>query len=371
MAKSIGDMSAIRPEKRRLNCKKHLILLVLPGFGLLSGCGEEPAVTHAAAVVSVPPAPVRRQLRVTGTVQAEKSFQILVPQISGQGGGGQGGGGGGGGRLTLVGLVPNGVRVKAGEIIAEFDRTQQLDNARDTQAKFDDLGHQVEQKKAEFSSNAEKRRSDLQKAEADLSKAELQLRRGPLLSEIDRLKNEAKAEDARARVESLKRSGKFHDAEEAAGVRVLELQRDRQKVNLDRATGNAERLMVKAPLSGMVALENIWRNNSIGKPQEGDLLNSGQPLLRIFDPSQMIVDTVVGEPDGAILVPGARAKVRLDAYPDLIFDATFVSASPVAASALGAPIKTFAARFKLLQSDPHLLPDLSAALMMEDHEPQK
>ncbi len=370
MAKSIGDMSVIRSEKRRLNCKKHLIFLLLPGFGLLSGCGEEPAVTHAAVAVSAPPAPVRRQLRVTGTVQAEKSSQILVPQISGQGQGG-GGQGGGGGRLTLVGLVANGVRVKAGEIIAEFDRTQQLDNARDTQAKFDDLGHQVEQKKAEFSSNAEKRRSDLQKAEADLSKAELQLRRGPLLSEIDRLKNEAKAEDARARVESLKRSGKFHDAEEAAGVRVLELQRDRQKVNLDRATGNAERLMVKAPLSGMVALENIWRNNSIGKPQEGDLLNSGQPLLRIFDPSQMIVDTVVGEPDGAILVPGARAKVRLDAYPDLIFDATFVSASPVAASALGAPIKTFAARFKLLQTDPHLLPDLSAALMMENHEPQK
>ena len=43
------------------------------------------------------------------------------------------------------------------------------------------------------------------------------------------------------------------------------------------------------------------------------MLNPGQPLLRIFDPSQMIVDTIVGEPDGAILVPGARAKVRLDA----------------------------------------------------------
>jgi multidrug resistance efflux pump len=199
-------------------------------------------------------------------------------------------------------------------------------------------------------------------------KAELQLRRGPLLSEIDRLKNEAKADDARARVESLKRSGKFHDIEEAAGIRVLELQRDRQKVNLDRATGNADKMVVKAPMSGMVALENIWRNNTLGKAQEGDTLNPGQPLLRIFDPSQMVVETVVGEPDGAILVPGARAKVRLDAYPDLVFDAIFVSASPVAASALGAPIKTFGARFKLLQSDPHLLPDLSAALIMADHE---
>lgn len=358
MAKSIDTMSAIRSVERGAGFKKHLGFLALTAFPLLSGCGKETAVTHASVVVSGSAAPVRRQLRVTGTVQAEKSISVLVPQLSGQGGG----------RITLVGLVPNGVRVKAGEVVAEFDRTQQIDNARDTQAKFDDLGHQVEQKKAEFSSNAEKRRSDLRKAEADLAKAELQIRRGPLLSEIDRLKNETKAEDARLRVESLKRSHKFHDAGEAAGLRVLELQRDRQKVNLDRATGNAERLVVKAPLAGMVALENIWRNNSMGKPQEGDSLNPGQPLIRIFDPSRMIVDTVVGEPDGAILVPGARAKVRLDAYPDLMFDAHFVSASPVAASALGAPIKTFAARFRLEQSDPHLLPDLSAALIMEGHD---
>ena len=96
---------------------------------------------------------------------------------------------------------------------------------------------------------------------------------------------------------------------------------------------NAERLVVKAPLAGMVALENVWRGNGMGKPLEGDQLFTGQPIMRIFDPTQMVVDTVVGEPDGAILTPGARAKVRLDAYPELIFDAHFVSSSPVAASA--------------------------------------
>src|SRR5882724_9393609 len=146
----------------------------------LCGCSRDPVVTHAA-VVKPDPAPIRRHIRATGTVQAEKVFTVQVPQISGQGG-----------RLTLTRLVPNGTHVNQGDLLAEFDRTQQLDNARDAKAKFDDLGHQVDQKQAEFQSNAEKRRSDLQKAEADLAKARLQLRRGPLLSEIDRLKNEAK-----------------------------------------------------------------------------------------------------------------------------------------------------------------------------------
>ncbi len=147
-------------------------------------------------------------------------------------------------------------------------------------------------------------------------------------------------------------------------MHILELQRDRQKVGLDRALSNADKLQIHATLDGMVALENVWRNNSMGKPQEGDKLWTGQALIRLFDPSEMEVRAQVGEPDDLALTPGCPAIVRLDAYPDLTFQAHMVSASPVAASALGTPIKTFAARFRLDKSDPHLLPDLTAAVVL-------
>ena len=65
-----------------------------------------------------------------------------------------------------------------------------------------------------------------------------------------------------------------------------------------------------------------------------------------------------------MLKPGIKAIVQLDAYPDLKFTARLESASPVAASAIGSPIKTFKARFRLEQTDPHLLPDLSAAVII-------
>jgi hypothetical protein len=115
----------------------------------------------------------------------------------------------------------------------------------------------------------------------------------------------------------------------------------------------------------MVALENIWRNNSMGHAQEGDQLWPGAPLLRLFDPSEMEVELAVGEPDGGALVKGAKAVVHLDAFPELSFTAHFDSASPVATSPLGTSLKTFTARFRLDQTDPHLLPDLSAALDIE------
>ncbi|MDX2150780.1 MAG: efflux RND transporter periplasmic adaptor subunit [Bryobacteraceae bacterium] len=299
-------------------------------------------------------------VRSTGTVQAIRVFNVQVPQISGQGG-----------RITLTRIVPNGVRVNEGDVLAEFDSTQQLEQLREAEAKLDDLTHQLEQKRATYRSDAAKRRQTLREAEADLAKAELQLRKGELLSEIERLKNEAKAESARARVASLQKSAELRDRMEAALVRVAELQRDRQKVSVERFQTNVQKMVVKSAIGGMVAHQSIWRSGSMGPPQEGDQLWTGQQLVRIFDPTNMVVDATVNESDGAVLGPGARARIRLDAYPEALFEADFESASPVASAALESPIRTFSARFRVKQVDPRLLPDLSASVEILPAPPQQ
>jgi multidrug resistance efflux pump len=209
----------------------------------------------------------------------------------------------------------------------------------------------------------------LREAEAELQGARLQLRKGPLLSEIDRLKNEVRAAAAEERVESLGISGGHREEAEGAAFRILELQRERQQVAMERAENNLSRLVVRAPLAGMVALEATWRNGTRGHPQEGDQLYPGQVLLRIFDASEMEVEARIAESDRAVLRPDCRAVVRVDAYPDMTFTARLKSASPVAASALGSPIKTFLAKFQLEQTDPRLLPDLSAVVVIPVDDP--
>jgi hypothetical protein len=103
----------------------------------------------------------------------------------------------------------------------------------------------------------------------------------------------------------------------------------------------------------------------MGHAQEGDQLYQGQAIVSIFDPSEMMVRCSVGEPDGAAIAHGSKATVYFDAYPELTLPATFEFASPVASSALGSPIKAFTAVFKLDKSDPRLMPDLSAAVVVE------
>src|SRR4029077_19481988 len=130
-----------------------------------------------------------------------------APRIEGQGG-----------QLTLAELIDNGKVVAAGDALASFDPTNEIRPKYEAQARFDDLRHQVEQKQAEHNNNAEKRASDLKSAEADLQKAQLEIRKGPVLSDIERQKNQVKLEDAQAHVESLKKSSAFRDQQELAEI---------------------------------------------------------------------------------------------------------------------------------------------------------
>ena len=321
---------------------------------LLAACSRStPPVTHAAEPTVEQPRG-KREIRLTGALEAIHSSKILVPQIWGQGG-----------PMTLTKIIPNGSRVKEGDIVAVFDPTNQLDQARDAQAKYEDLGHQVEQKRAQNRADAEKRISDLRQAEADLAKAEIELQKGPVLSQIDREKAQVKAGIARVHVDSLKKSNAAHDKGDNASLRILELQRDRQKVMIERMQSNLSKLELHTTLAGMVAHQNLFRNNSMGHAQEGDQLYRGQPIINIFDPSEMQVRCAVGEPDGATLTTATKAMVYFDAYPDLALPAHFEFASPVASSAFGSPIKSFTAVFKLDKTAPQLMPDLSAAVVIE------
>ena len=296
----------------------------------------------------------KRELRLTGLVEAIHSYKVTVPQLVGLGG-----------SLTLTRLIPNGSAVKEGDTIAEFDATQQLDAAFTATAKYEDLSHQVEQKAAQNRADAEKRQGDLVQAQADLAKAVLDISKAEILSEIDAQKNQVKADIARQHVDSLTKSNALHNASDAAALRILELQRERQRVAMDRAQVNIDRLRIRAPLKGMVAHQNIFRGGSSSKPQEGDQLFRGQPIVSIFDPSEMRVRCLIGEPDGVLLKEGTRVMVYLDAYPDLVLPGHFEFASPIAVSALGSPIKTFTAVFKLDKTDGRLMPDLSAAIVAQ------
>jgi HlyD family secretion protein len=327
---------------------------------VLAGCSGSNVPVDASA--ATPPSAASTSngsarvgtVRWTGLLEAVRSTRVTVPQVTGQTF-----------RMTLTRIVPNGATVTKGDVIAEFDPLEQLDQARQSAAKYDDLSHQVRQRQADNAANVEKRRLEREQAEADLAKARLDVSKAPVLGTIEAQQNTIRETKAQARVESLRRTQPEEERADRAALRILELQRDRQRAAHERARANLEKLKVRAPLAGMVAHAGFFNNGAMVRPQVGDQLTRNSTLLNIFDPGEMLVRVSVAEPDGALLRPNLTAKVYLDAYPDMTLPARFVAASPIAASpALGRGLKTFMAVFRLEGSDPRLMPDLSAAVVL-------
>ncbi len=320
----------------------------------LAACSRHPSTTKAASS-TVPEAskPARREIHITGVVQAIRSNKILVPAIQGSNS-----------QMTLTYLAESGARVKEGDVVAAFDPTQQMDAARDAKAKFEDLSHQVDQKIAENRANAESRAADMRQAEANLVKARLELSKESVLALLERSKAQIRAAAAAAHLESLKKSHAFREKSEGAALRIVELQRDRQKIYLQRAQDNISKLEIRAPLAGMVGLEFTIRSGSLGRAQIGDQIYRTYPLMSIFDPSEMQVRCSINESDILSVQPGTPATVTLDAYPNVAIPAHYAYASPVASAGLGTTIKSFQAVFRIDRPDPRLLPDLSAAVVV-------
>jgi hypothetical protein len=105
-------------------------------------------------------------------------------------------------------------------------------------------------------------------------------------------------------------------------------------------------------MEGIIALQNVGQQGAMGHAAEGDQLWPGSPIARLFDPPEMEVDVNISEADHAVLSHLGKATVHLDAFPSVVLSAHFDSASPVATSNVGVPVKNFAGRFVIDQADP-------------------
>ena len=130
-----------------------------------------PAVPTSSAGVGN--SPTTRTIRLTGVLDAVRSTRVVVPQLTGPSR-----------QMTLTRIIPNGSEVAAGDIVAEFAGVEQIDLARESAARFEDLSFQVRQREADNIANLERRRSAVQQAEADLAKALLEVSKAEILSVI-------------------------------------------------------------------------------------------------------------------------------------------------------------------------------------------
>jgi multidrug resistance efflux pump len=297
--------------------------------------------------------PKRMVLRLTGLTEAVHMRTIVAPALSGERSA----------TLTVTRLAASGTRVHKGDLLAEFDRQEQMRNFVDKQAEYVDLADKAAQAQAKEIADRAKDETEIRQAESALSKAQLEMQKVELLSKIDAEKAEEALQEAQATLQQLRTTFDLKRQAAHAGIRLLEIQSDRAKQVMDHAQANAALMQIQSPIEGIVVLNTIWKQGKMGEVQEGDQIRPGVSFMQVVDPSQMQVRAFVNQEDFLGLRIDLPARIHLDAYPELDFSGRLAEMAPIARGGDFSPmLRTFAVVFSIAGNDRRLMPDLSAAV---------
>ena len=292
-------------------------------------------------------------LRLKGTTEAVQARAILAPLLAGQQIG----------TLTIIHIAQAGTKVKQGDLLVEFDRQAQMRDIIDKQAEYQKLVDQVAGEQAKESAARAKDETELKTAEDNLRKTELEIQKAEIVSRIDAEKNQENLEEAKATYDQLRETFDLKRKAAQAAIRILEIQRDRTQQTMEHAKANSDKMQIRSPLDGVVVLNTIWKQGTMGEVQEGDQVRAGVPFMQVVNPATMQVRVHANQQDFPSLQVGQMAKVQLDAYPEMVLQGKVDQISPIGENGdFSAKLRTFVVIVAIAGNDPKLMPDLSAAV---------
>lgn len=341
------------PTRRFCLLTRILLASMVAAGGAACSCTARSNPREDRDVVRVTRRDFVRTVRVTGLVEAERSTTLIVPRLQGPGSG----------VLVVTRLVSGGTSVRTGDVVVRFDPQAQERVAFDRRAEYDGFVAQLAGKEAEHAASRTADETALATAENAVARARLEMLKNEMLGAILVEKNQQTLAEAEATLEMLRRTFDRRRRAQRAERRALEIQRDRARRAMRHAEANIAAMTMRAPQDGLVVLKSVWKSGQMGEVQEGEETRPGLPILDIVDPSRMQVRARVNQADAPMLRPGQQVSVELDAYPGRTFKGHVTSIAPAGVtSSLSPRVRTFAAIFAIDETDPTLLPDLTAAV---------
>lgn len=294
------------------------------------------------------------------------------------GGGPPGGGSGGGGRggsefgLQIQALSKSGSMAKKGDVVAEFDRQYMMQRLDDFKSTVTQAEADFRKQTAELQITRKSYEQQVLTAKNAVEKAELDIKTIAVRSAIDSERYRLALEEAKANLKQMQEARKYLDIGEKAQVRSADLELQSTKLEYKRSEVNADKMLVKAPIDGLVVMQNTFRGSEFGAIQQGDSVNPGMLFMQIVDPSSMIVNATVNQSDVQSMRIGQKARLRFDAFPGLELPGRLVVIGAItkAGGSRAQFKKDVLVRFRLEKMDPRVIPDLSvsADVILEEEE---
>jgi HlyD family secretion protein len=299
-----------------------------------AGCEPRPETPLATAVRGE----FVREANVEGFLKAARSTPLSAPSEAQS-------------AMRVSWLATNGTRVAAGEVVARFDETEWTRELADAFGKRTGVGlkstkQRIQAESAESGANldSEVARQELAVAERFQVNDELYASRHELAeSALDA--GLARSRDVHAQgIRSV--LGRVASGEAS----LLAIESRQAELQIARARSGLAALALAAPHAGLVVFLRDWRGNTT---RVGDSVWPGQAIAEIPDLTEMECEVYVLEADAGGLAVGQKARVVLEAHPEVDYEGEVRRVDTIAKPRMrGVPVQFFGATVRLARTDP-------------------
>jgi HlyD family secretion protein len=223
--------------------------------------------------------------------------------------------------LHITSLRKAGEVVKEGDIVLEFDTTDQVYRMREAEADLAEAEQQVIKAKAEDEAQREESNYALLSAKAEIRQNELEARKNPLLSAITARQNDIALQASKDKLAQLEKDVADYKATGQASIAIQEAARNKAQVQAATARKHIEEMTVRAHRAGYVAIHqntNInfgYRGMALQPFRVGDRVGGGMVIAEIPDLANWELAADIGELDRGHLAVGDKVDVQIVAVP--------------------------------------------------------
>ena len=286
-------------------------MTVLLTLGLIGGSVYRSVARTLAPVTQtavIPTSKIKRgdltlKVHARGELQGGNSEMLTAPMV-------------GEAQVAITSLRAPGEVVNAGDVVVEFDTTEQGFRLKEAEADLAEAEQQVAQATAEAEAKEEEDRYAVVAARSALRLAELEVRRNELQSAIVARQNELALESARDRLSQIEHDLANRKATSQAGIVIQEAARNKAKVKAEVARKNIESMTLRAKSNGYVSVQqntigNLMFGMRLPLLHVGDSVRPGMAVAQIPDLHNWEMTARIGELDRGHLSPGQKADITV------------------------------------------------------------
>jgi HlyD family secretion protein len=351
--------------KKRMRGAAFLLAVGLGASGI--ACQQTTVLAGDAEVPTTTVKEVDLQLKVftKGALHTEQSRGLSAPPIAG-------------GTLQIVQLAAAGAHVHAGEVVLEFDPSQQEYNLAQNRSDLEQADQEIVKAKADAAVQTAEDQTALLKAKYAVRKAELEVSKNEILSSIDGQKNILALDEAKRALTQLEQDIRSRGASNDAALAISQEKHHKARLEMDQAELNIKNMKITSPIDGLMVIHGnrdstggfFMDGMTLPDYHVGDQVNPGSSIAEVIDSSHLEISAQVGETDRTNLKTGQSVEIKVDALPGESFTGKVRTVGGATAREFwddNAKHK-FDVAIQLDRADPRLRPGFEAQLsILGDH----